>query len=100
MNSHYPSNERANPSVLLLVAVAMILASLVLVYQAVNQPVMVNIINPANVSVSQAIPRPLPVPEPPHSQPALQPSVSATPVLQGIKQHPVPQPIPTPPSGQ
>lgn len=100
MNIHYPIHERENHQMLWLLAAAVILASLVLVSQAAFQPVVVNIGNPANASVSHAIPHPVPVPEPPHSQPALQSRVSSTPIPQGIEQHPVPQPILTPPSGK
>ncbi len=100
MNIQFPIHERLNRSILLVLALAMLLASLGLVFQAAHQPGVVNFFNPANASGRQALPHPVPVPEPPHSQPALQSRVSSTPIPQGIQQYPAPQPIPTPLSGQ
>ncbi|MGE5123187.1 MAG: hypothetical protein ACM3H7_01620 [Acidobacteriaceae bacterium] len=100
MNIHYPIQERANLSILLLLAVAVLLASLVLAYQAAYQPVVVNFVNPSNLSGSQELPHPISIPEPPHSSPAFQSRVSSTPIPQGILQNPAPQPIPTHLQGQ
>ncbi len=100
MNIHYPIHERANQSLLVALALAVTLISLVAVSQIAHQPVVVNIGTPAVASGSQAIPLPVPVPEPPHIQPALQSHVSSTPVPQAAQVLPAPLPIPTPPSGQ
>ncbi len=100
MNIHYPIHERANPSMLVLLAIAAILISLIAASHVALQPVAVNIGNAANASGSQARPHPLPVPEPPLSQPVLQSHVSSTPVPQGAQLHLAPQPIPVPQAGQ
>jgi len=100
MNIHYPVPERASRSMLWLLVVALILASLLLAYQATSQLMMVNVVHQVIVSGRQANPQPLPVPEPPHSQPTLQPRVSSILIPQGVQLHPAPQPIPTPPYGQ
>ena len=100
MNIHYPVPERANRSILWLLAVTLTLASLLVAYQAISQLVFVKISYPAILAGRLGTPHPLPVPEPPYSQPILQSHVSATPIPLGAKLHPSLQPIPTPPSGQ
>ncbi len=99
MNIHYPVVERANRSMLGLLAAAVLMASLFLVLRGVDQPVGVRVNLPLVISAGQPIPQVSPVPEPPHNQASSDSLASVSPVPPDAQPSPEPQPVPLPPSG-
>jgi hypothetical protein len=106
MDLQYPIPERANRSILWMLAAALLIVSLALSLQSARLPVLSKHDRPAASLEGQPISRPLltvkplPIPEPPYNQKTPYTHQSSLPLPMGTQLIPAPLPVPTPPPGQ
>lgn len=97
MNIYYPFSKRTYQSRFFMLAVAVLLTSLFLAFQAAH-PRPVKIVSAPASIIEQEVPRAVPVPTPSKSQQTPSFFPIATPIPLSIHSHPAPQPLPTPPT--